>query len=70
VNGFTLTDLGETTVRRILTAVHAGLVAEIEREYGRTLDADERRDVGRTAWRLATDRTAIQYQGRHRQEVT
>ncbi|WP_017935341.1 MDR family MFS transporter [Nocardioides sp. Iso805N] len=67
-DGFALTDEGTATVRRILTAVHAGLVREVERQYGRALDETERHDVGRVAWRLATERLALQYEGRHRRE--
>lgn len=68
-DGFALTDEGTATVRRILTAVHAGLVREVERQYGRALDETERHDVGRVAWRLATERLALQYEGRHRREL-
>ncbi|WGL50830.1 MDR family MFS transporter [Nocardioides sp. BP30] len=67
--GFVLTQEGEATVRRILSAVHAGLIREIEEQYGRTLDAAEREDVGRVAWRLAAERMALQAEGRHRREV-
>jgi len=68
-DGFVLTDEGSAAVRRILVAIHAALVAEIESEYGRTLDESERHDVARVAWSLATDRTAIEYQARHRREA-
>lgn len=67
--GFVLTPEGATTVRRVLAAVRQALVTEIEQEYGRILNEDERRDVGRIAWRLAADRTAIGYQARQRREV-
>ncbi|GAA1950157.1 MDR family MFS transporter [Nocardioides panacihumi] len=68
-DGFALTDEGTATVRRILAALHDGLVREIEAEYGRTLDETERRDVGRVAWRLANERMALEYEARHRRDL-
>lgn len=60
----TLTQEGRAAVRRLFVAIHDGIVAELEDEYERSLDSVERRDVTRIAWRLATDRMALEYGGR------
>jgi EmrB/QacA subfamily drug resistance transporter len=67
--GFGLTESGLSTFRTIVTTVRDGLVTEIEREYGRTLSGDERTDVGRVAWRLATGDSRIAYGGKHKAEL-
>lgn len=63
-DGLTLTQEGRAAVRRLFVAIHDGIVTEVENEYERSLASVERRDVTRIAWRLATDRMALEYGGR------
>jgi hypothetical protein len=52
-----------------VTAAHHALAREIEAQTGRELDPDERREVGRIAWRLVVQESRVGYEGRHRRPV-
>jgi EmrB/QacA subfamily drug resistance transporter len=67
--GLSLTAAGEEMFRRVVTAAHHALAREIEAQTGRELDPDERREVGRIAWRLVVQESRVGYEGRHRRPV-
>lgn len=62
---FTLGSEGRAVFDHILTGVHASLCDEIEAEYGQSLSAQERAQVGRIAMRLALGTRAADYRPRH-----
>ncbi|WP_300683147.1 MDR family MFS transporter [Nocardioides sp.] len=65
---YQLTAAGKESMRQLIGAIHASLVHEVEQQYDTTLDADERTEFGRIAWRLLVGSPTLEPVGRHRRD--